>query len=77
MDKINFKIYDDEVNVSVEITEEKKQLIVDRILQYCKEYNCVSGETLHQNDNCIIYAPVVLSDIIDDILKFDVSYEQE
>lgn len=75
MEKIKFQIYDGDVEVSVDITEEKKNLIVERILQYCKDENCISGETLHQNDNCIINAPVVLSDIIDNILKFETRYE--
>lgn len=77
MGKIEFDIYDGNVKVSVDITEEKKQLIVDRILQYCKDENCVSGEKLHQNDDCIINAPDVLSDIIDNILKFEYKDEDE
>lgn len=63
--------------VKVEITEEKKDAIIERILQYCKENKCTSGEKLHQDDDCIIDAPCVLSDIIDDILKFEIEYDDE
>lgn len=64
-----FILYDGDLKVQIEITEEKKNAIVDRILEYCKKHDCISGETLHQDDDCIIYAPDVLSDIIDNILQ--------
>lgn len=69
-----FKIHDGDLKVQVEITEEKKNAIVARILKFCKEYNCISGETLQQSDRCIIEAPEVLSDIIDDIMDFKEEY---
>lgn len=65
-----FKPYDD-VEVTLEVTDKKKAQAFDKILEYCKENSCFSGETLMQDDNCLIYAPEVLADIIDDILKFE------
>lgn len=70
-----FDIYGGDLKVKVDITDEKKDKIVERILQYCKENNCVDGETLHQSDNCLLDAPNVLSDIIDNIIKFQTNWE--
>lgn len=70
-----FTIYDGDLKVKVNITDEKKDKIVERILQYCKENNCVEGETLHQSDDCLLEAPGVLSDIIDDIMEFETNWE--
>lgn len=70
-----FTIYDGNLKVKVNITDEKKDKIIERILQYCKENNCVDGETLHQSDNCLLDAPNVLSDIIDDIMEFETNWE--
>jgi hypothetical protein len=69
--KTTMRLYDDPYTTyECEITQEKKDLIVERILKYCKDNDCTCGETLHQSDECIIDAPHVLSDIIDNILKF-------
>lgn len=70
-----FDIYGGDLKVKVDITDEKKDKIIERILQYCKENNCVDGETLHQSDNCLLDAPNVLSDIIDNIIKFQTNWE--
>jgi len=69
-----FKIHGN-IDVTVNITQEKKDAILERILQYCKDENCVDGETLHQSDECILNAPDVLSDIIDNILKFETNWD--
>lgn len=66
-----FEIYDGNVKVSVDITDKKKDDIVNAILKWCGEHNCSNGETLHQNDNCIIDSPDLISHIIDNILKFE------
>ena len=70
-----FDLYGGDLKVKVDITDEKKDKIVERILQYCKENNCVDGETLHQSDNCLLDAPNVLSDIIDNIINFETEWK--
>lgn len=70
-DVVKFIIYDGDCEVTFKPTEDMKQLVFDRIVQYMKENDCISGETLHQADRCIFDAPNVLSDIIDDIIKPD------
>lgn len=71
---IELKLHDGEYIARTRITQEKKEAIVDRILIYCIKNDCVNGETLHQNDNCIIDATVVLSDILDKILDFETEW---
>lgn len=65
--KINLYHY----NVKYTLTEEQKDLIIKRILKFCEETNCIHGETLHQSDKCLIEAPSVLSDIIDNMINFE------
>jgi hypothetical protein len=77
MENKEFKIYDGDVIVNVEITEEKKDKVFNEILKWCEKYNCVNGEKLHQNDNCIIESPSLISDIIDNIMDFKVKCEDE
>lgn len=60
-------IYDDKVLIND--SQDEKELIFERIVKYMEDNNCFSGESLHQDDECLISAPDVLSDIIDDILK--------
>jgi len=69
--KGQFKAYDGDMIVNYDIDEEKQKKIVERILQYCMKNDCFDGETLHQDDDCIIDAPSVLSDIIDKVIVFD------
>lgn len=69
--KSEFEIYDGCVKVSVDITDNKKDDVINAILKWCENHNCSDGETLHQNDNCIINSPYLISHIIDNILKFE------
>jgi len=69
--KREFEIYDGCIKVSTDITDKKKDDVINAILNWCEEHNCSNGETLHQNDNCIIDSPDLISHIIDNILKFE------
>jgi hypothetical protein len=55
--------------ISYEITDEMKDRIVERLLQYYAKH-LHYGEGIHQDDNSLIEAPNVLSDICDDIIIF-------
>lgn len=66
--KINVSIHDEDIQIS--ISKEQKKQIINRVIQYIVDNNCISGEKLHQDDDCIIYAPVCLSDIIDNYITF-------
>ena len=56
--------------VQYEITDEKKDLIVEKLLDYYREY-CHFGEGIMQDDNSLIFAAPVLADIADDVICFE------
>ena len=58
-------------------TPEVRDAVFKRVLEYFKKFEAFHGESIHQMDDTIIYAPDVLSDIADDILKFEVCYKDE
>lgn len=64
-----FEYYGEKDAYSVIYNEKTMQLVMNRIFKYMQENNCFHGETLHQDDECILDAPNVLSDVIDNILK--------
>ncbi len=72
----SFEIYDGDAKVTYQSTDTINQKVVDKIIAWCKEHNCSCGETLFQNDECMIYAPELLAEIIDDILKFETKFEE-
>ena len=57
--------------VKYTISDEAKDRIVWRLLDYYSSH-CWHGEGIHQDDDSIIDAPSVLSDIADDIICFSV-----
>lgn len=70
----SFKKYDEEISYSID--EESQKKIVERLIQYYSEH-IHYGEGIHQDDNSIIEAPSVLSDICDNIIKFKESGEEK
>jgi hypothetical protein len=54
---------------SYEINEEQQHKIIERLIKYYSTH-CYTGEGIHQDDDSIIDAPSVLSDICDKIIKF-------
>lgn len=55
--------------VSYDITEEQQAKIIERLMKYYSTHAYI-GEVIHQDDDSIIEAPSVLSDICDDIIEF-------
>ena len=55
--------------INYEITDEQKDKIVERLIEYYSTYLWF-GEGIHQDDDSLIEAPSVLSDICDCIIKF-------
>jgi len=62
---VEFEIYNGDVKVSYEMTEDKKDRIISEIMKYVKKHDCVDAEHLMQDDDCLIEAPEVLSDILE------------
>ncbi len=57
---------------SIDVTPETATQVLEKIIQWMEmpdHYAANCGEGIMQNDNTIIDAPVLVSDIIDDILK--------
>lgn len=52
-------------------TSEIDKQIVDKLIQWYEEHNCYDGERLCQNDECIVDAPYILADILDEFLVKD------
>ena len=61
---------------SYEITEEKKDKIINRLLEYYEKNEC-SGEGIYQNDQSQIDAIEVMSDIADNIIQFKFEDDEE
>jgi len=44
--------------------------VLDLVIEWMEEHRSAhSGEGIHQNDECLIEAPILISDIVDDVLK--------
>lgn len=56
---------------NIERSAETDKAIVDEILLWCKKNQVTTGEILCQNDECIVDAPYLISDIIDKYLKIE------
>jgi len=63
-------IQTEDYKVTYEDTPEVRDAVFERVMKYFKEYECFAGEVIHQSDDPLIYAPNVMSDIADDIIKF-------
>ena len=66
-----FTTHNFDYNNKVQVTEEKARAMVDRILQFCKNFDVTSGEVLLQDDSSLLEAPKLIADILDDILKIE------
>lgn len=52
--------------IQVTWTQEKKDKAIEILTEYFEKHG--TGESIMQSDNAIIYAPVILSNIADDVL---------
>lgn len=60
-----------------EDTEKKRDLVFEKLLNWYIEKDCLLGEVLQQSDDCLLDAPNILSDILDNIIKFEYKYKDE
>lgn len=70
--KKSFEIYSGEYVAEYVETDDKYKDCWDRIIEFCKKHEIYSGESGCQDDDFNVYAPDLLSDIIDEIIKFNV-----
>lgn len=51
--------------------EQIDKQIVDKLIQWYEDFNCYDGESLCQDDDCIIEAPNILADILDEFFEYE------
>ena len=65
-------------NKNIEITYQKTPEVMkevfEKIVQFCLKHESFTGESIMQSDEPQIELPDLLSEIIDDIIKFKVKY---
>jgi len=50
--------------------------VFDQLIKYFKQHDVWSGESIEQKDGAILDAPLVLSEIADDIIQFQMRYKE-
>jgi len=74
---MNYKqieMYDGDMIAKYKETEEKKQMLWNAFIKWCKEHNSSTGESF-QNDNFQIDAPGFMADAIDNIVVFETEWK--
>jgi len=64
-DEVDFKIYNNEMTISINLSAAKKNKVIKLLIEYMKEHSCVTSEKLLQNDECIMNSPVTLAEMIE------------
>lgn len=65
-----------DVKVSFEDSQELRDKVFKKVLDYYLEHEAFNGESIMQSDNPQIFAPMVMSEIADEIIKFDVEWKE-
>jgi len=68
--KKKIEIHDGEMIAKYEETDEKKQMLWDAFIKWCKDHDSSTGECV-QNDDFQIDAPDFIADCIDRIISFE------
>ncbi|MCK5610721.1 hypothetical protein KAR91_53100 [Candidatus Pacearchaeota archaeon] len=71
------KIKTENFIVEFDDSPEMAAKVFKRLIDWYKEHESFCGETIQQRDEPIIDAPNILSLIADDIIKFDVEYDDD
>ena len=62
-----FTTHNFDCNNKVQVTETKARSMVDRVLQFCKEFDCTNSDVLHGSDSAQLELINVMGDILDDL----------
>ena len=60
--------------MKLKVKGDRKQInkqIVDKLIQWFEDFNCYDGESLCQDDDCIIEAPYLLANILDEFFEYE------
>lgn len=54
-----------------------KDAVFEKIIVWFIEHHVSLGESLLQNDYCIMEAPELLAELLDDVIEFDIVFEDD
>lgn len=63
------------VSGTFDSSESTKEAVFQRVVDFLKKHNAYSGESIMQSDDPVCEAPVLLSEIADDLLGFEIHYK--
>ncbi len=55
--------------------KETKEKVFNAVIEWCKKYELFSGESIAQTDDGNIEAPILMCDIVDDIIQFETEWK--
>ena len=71
------KIKHEDLTITVNDTQEIKDHVFDLLLTYIVENRVLSGETVYQSDRFSETIYEFMADIVDDVLKLNVKYDDD
>lgn len=72
---VNIHIQDDDRSITISVTAQKQQEVFNRLVEWCKKHGAWSGESIMQTDDPQIDAAPFLSDLVDEVLKPSVKWD--
>ena len=75
--KVYLEDVSDDMSISYDETVEVKEAVFRKLIDWYKEQELFSGESICQSDRGYEHGVVVLGEIADDIIKFDLKYDEE
>jgi hypothetical protein len=63
--------------VTFEDSSEMARKVFDKVIEWYKKHKQFSGEGIMQDDDPIIDAPHFLSDLADEVIKFDEHFHED
>lgn len=75
IDESEYEIETEDYIVRFNDNKDIRDRVFDAVIKWCFDYGLFSGECIHQCDSGQIESPILLSDIVDNIIKFDVEYK--
>lgn len=75
MSKRFCKVKDEDLKVSFDDTPELRDAVFEKVISFFEKHESFHGEAIMQSDDPQIYAPQLMADLADDIIKFELKYE--
>lgn len=63
------------LKINIHWTDEKLEKVKTYLDNWIKKHEAFAGEVIMQNDDCLIYAPELIAEIVDDVLKPEIEYD--